>query len=279
MRFSIVIPTINRKDELLLMLLSLKEQTFKNFEVLVIDQNSNNLIELLVNRFKNDLSIKHIKAPALGASNARNVGIENAIGDILTFPDDDCEYPITLLEEISSYFNANKIDGITVPAKDKEFGKAIALLASKTQLVHKRNILSTAIEAGIFIKKNAINSYKFDTNLGVGSLSPYWSDEGPDFILKLLNEKRTIIYCPRFVIFHPNPVKVYSEKTTIRGYKYGLGRGYFLKKNKYGFHFILYYLLIYLIGMFKGVIFLDKHMFNYFKEGFRGRFEGYFLSK
>ena len=278
-RFTVIIPTLERVKEPLLMLESLKKQTFKNFEVIIIDQNENGIIEKEINSYKKYYQLTHIKVEPLGASNARNVGLEKASGEIITFPDDDCEYPCDFLHQINSYFIENIVDGIVASTEDKEDGKSIAMLATKPKRVNRNNILSTVIEAGIFVKKEKIKGIKFDTHLGVGSKSSYWSDEGPDFILRLLEKGCNINYCPQFKMFHPNPVKIYNKKTTKRSFRYGKGRGYFLKKNNYGLGFILYYLLLYFIGMCKAIVFLNLHMFNYFKKGFQGRFEGYFLSR
>ena len=231
MRFSIIIPTIKREKELLMMLESLKNQLYKDFEVIIIDQNEEFFFDASISEYYEFFDLQHIKSEPLGASNARNIGIKHSKGDILTFPDDDCEYPDTFLKDISAYFDKYQIDGIVVSTKDREDGKPIALLAGKSKIITRINILKTVIEAGIFVKKYAINEHLFDVNMGVGSLSPYWSDEGPDFILKLLNDERKIVYCPQYKMYHPNPVKTYNEKTSIRSYRYGKGRGYFLKKK------------------------------------------------
>jgi len=281
MRFSIIIPTINRIDELLLLLKSLKNQSFKDFEVIVIDQNVKELILDKIEIYKNDFPLQRIRILAKGASNARNVGIKNAKGEILSFPDDDCELPSDFLQNINTYFKEHKVDGITVTTRDKNDGKPISiLLSSKEQKISRKNILKTVIEAGIMIKANKIENVLFDVNMGVGSVnSPYWSDEGPDFIYNLVKIGKTINYCPQFKMFHPNPVKNYNEKTALRSYQYGKGRGYFLKKHKFGFLSISYYLTLYLIGIMKGVVFANPQMINYFKKGFKGRYEGYFQSK
>ncbi len=281
MRFSVIIPTINRIDELLLMLASLQRQTFKDFEVLVIDQNEEEILKEKIKNYQDFFSIKQIRIQANGASNARNVGIQYAKGEIITFPDDDCEFPDNFLEKINGYFQTNEIDGITVSTIDRNDGKPISiLLSSKKQKINKKNILKTVIEAGIIIKKNAIDNVLFDVNMGVGSTkTTYWSDEGPDFILNLINKGKTFYYCPQFKMFHPNPVKTYNDKTAMRSYRYGRGRGYFLKKHKFGLFSISYYLIIYIFGMIKGVVFFNPQMIKYFKQGFQGRYEGYFQSK
>ena len=281
MRFSIIIPTIYRVKEMVLMLESLTIQSFKNFEVLLIDQNEQNILGESLLLYKNKFCFKQVKTAIKGASNARNLGIEFAKGEILLFPDDDCEFHEKYLEEINLYFNSTEVDGIVTSTRDIEDGKAISMLmASATQEITRKNLLKTVIEAGIIIKSSKLNTILFNPNMGVGSpTSPYWSDEGPDFVLRLLEKGVKFNYCPQFYMYHPNPVKTYNQKTAIRSYRYGKGRGYFLKTHNYRFNVILFYLFIYVVGMCKGIVFLNKQMFTYFKEGFKGRYEGYFLSK
>ena len=280
MKFSIIIPTLNRIEEPLLMLESLINQSFKDFEVLLIDQNEEDILYEYLKKYFDRMSLKHIKTTIKGASNARNLGIQKAKGEILTFPDDDCEFYETFLEDISKYFNKHNVDGIVTTSKDRIDGKAISvLMSSKPQAIIRKNILKTVVEFGIIIKSKQLNGIFFDPNMGVGSPNtPYWSDEGPDLVLRLIEKGLRFNYCPQYYIFHPNPVKIYSAKTALRSYQYGKGRGYFLKKHKFGLTMIMYYLFIYVIGMFKGILFFNKQMFLYFKDGFKGRYEGYFRS-
>lgn len=281
-KFSVIIATLNRKNEPLMMLESLKNQSYNNFEVILIDQNDEEIIDQYhIDNYSDFFPLKHIKTSIKGASNARNLGIKNAQGELLTFPDDDCEFHKNFLNQINEYFKENTTDGIVVTSRDKFDGKAISILmASKPQDIHKNNLLKTVVEFAIIVKSNKIKGHFFDPDMGVGAPnSPYWSDEGPDFVLQLLKAGLEFKFCPQFYIFHPNPVKIYNQKTTLRSYRYGKGRGYFLKKHNYGLRSILYYLAIYVVGMCKGMLFLNWHMFNYFKKGFLGRYEGYFLSK
>lgn len=281
MKFSVIIATLNRVEEPLLMLDSLLKQTYKDFEVILVDQNNDTILEGYLKKYKNEFPFKHIKTPLKGASNARNTGINNSVGEILTFPDDDCEFHESFLEEIDDYLKKSKCDGLLTTSRDKYDGKAISILmSSKPQKITKKNVLKTVIEAAIIVKANKLNGVLFDPKMGVGTpLSSYWSDEGPDLILRLLEKGLDFEFCPQFYMYHPNPVKVYNEKTALRSYRYGKGRGYLLKKHNFGFLSISYYLLVYVIGMIKGGIMLNPNMFKYFRRGFQGRYEGYFLSK
>ena len=146
MRFSIIIATLNRFKEPLSMIDSLTNQTFKDFEVLLIDQNDEDILIDELKKYDKTLSIKHIRTKIKGASNARNTGIKYAIGELLAFPDDDCEYHKTYLEDINNYFNNYDVDGIVTSTRDESNGKGISvLLSSKPQEIHKKLLLKRVL--------------------------------------------------------------------------------------------------------------------------------------
>lgn len=275
---SIVVPTINREVELRELLKSFIGQIDHNkFEVIIVDQNLNLDLSNLIEEFRRSIQIKHIKTKPRGASGARNVGIENSEGEYIAFPDDDCIYPDGFLNDVICKLNKpSDYVGICIITRDKNDNKSIAKLKSKSVLLKKSNLLSTVIEAGIIIKKEAIGSVRFDEKMGVGSLYPFWSDEGPDFILRILEKGKKVMYMPDIYMYHPNPVKNYNEKTAKRAYDYGLGRGYFLRKNNYPFYVFLKFILIYIVGYCIGFVKVNKGMKNYFVNGIIGRYKGYY---
>ena len=48
MLVSLIMPTINRYDEIYLLMDSLKRQTYKNFELIVVDQNDNEKVKEII---------------------------------------------------------------------------------------------------------------------------------------------------------------------------------------------------------------------------------------
>lgn len=85
---TIIIPTYNRVDYLKLTLESILNQTFKDFEIIVVDDGTaDNLNEQLCTQFDN---VKYIKIENSGGpAKPRNVGIRKAKGKYLAFVDDD----------------------------------------------------------------------------------------------------------------------------------------------------------------------------------------------
>ena len=91
---SIIIPTYNRADVIERALNSVISQTYKNFEVIIVDDGSKDNTEEVVNNFikklKNKFKIQYIRLPKnYGANFARNYGIKLSEGDLIAFLDSD----------------------------------------------------------------------------------------------------------------------------------------------------------------------------------------------
>jgi glycosyltransferase involved in cell wall biosynthesis len=104
---SIIIPTHNRNELLKKALKSIQDQTYQNFEVIVIDDVGNlstkNLVEQLNdNRFTYIHNNQH-----QGASYSRNLGIKMAKGKYIAFLDDDDEFMPNKLEEVNKHIVQN----------------------------------------------------------------------------------------------------------------------------------------------------------------------------
>ncbi len=85
---SVVIPTLNEEKYIGHLLKALEEQTFQNFEVIVVDGNSKDKTQDIVKSFKK-LNIKLVVEKKKGIGLARNSGAKKASGDILLFLDAD----------------------------------------------------------------------------------------------------------------------------------------------------------------------------------------------
>lgn len=92
MKISVIIPTYNRADLLEKCLESFCAQTFspEDFEVLVIDDGSQDNTRNLLTKKQFPFTLRPFFQSHGGAAKARNHGIDNATGNILVFTDDDC---------------------------------------------------------------------------------------------------------------------------------------------------------------------------------------------
>ena len=134
MKISVIIPTYNRKKTLARAIQSVINQSFSPFEILIIDDGSNDGTEEWVK--ENFRNIKYIYQNNHGVSSARNIGIENAYGDWVAFLDSDDEWlPNKLYEQVKAidsnpevkFFHTNEIwirNGVRVNQmkKHKKYG-------------------------------------------------------------------------------------------------------------------------------------------------------------
>ena len=109
-KVSVIIPTYNRGNLIINSIKSVLNQTFKNLEVIIVDDGSTDNTQDKVNKIK-DSRIKYIKLYSnKGASYARNVGIKNATGKFISFQDsDDIFYPNKIEKQLKNIINKNSI--------------------------------------------------------------------------------------------------------------------------------------------------------------------------
>lgn len=100
--FSIILPTYNRAQYLPKAIKSVQEQTFSNWELIIIDDGSTDNTNEVVNSF-NDPRIKYIYQDNAERSAARNNGIRNATGDWICFLDSDDYYLPNHLESFRQF--------------------------------------------------------------------------------------------------------------------------------------------------------------------------------
>ena len=105
MDISVIIPTYNRKKTLARAIRSVLNQSFSPFEILIIDDGSNDGTEEWVKA--NFQSIKYIYQNNHGVSSARNVGIENAYGDWVAFLDSDDWWDLEKLQVLFESISEN----------------------------------------------------------------------------------------------------------------------------------------------------------------------------
>lgn len=119
MKISVIIPTSNRFELLINALESLNLQTFKDFDVIIVDDASNEAVKEALDITKYPYTIKIIRnETTLGGAISRNLGIDYSDSDFVCFLDDDDVYLPNKLESLMGVFHYN--DKVNVA-----FGKTI----------------------------------------------------------------------------------------------------------------------------------------------------------
>lgn len=107
-KVSVIIPTYNRAHLICRAIQSVLDQTYQEFEVVVVDDGSTDNTEVVVLSFGSE-KIRYIRhGTNRGVAAARNTGIRNARGEYIAFQDSDDEWYSNRLENISGIMEDRK---------------------------------------------------------------------------------------------------------------------------------------------------------------------------
>jgi glycosyltransferase involved in cell wall biosynthesis len=109
---SVIIPTYNEEKVLGYCIESLDGQTYKDFEVIVVDDGSTDkTLQFLSELQILNLKLKIVRSTHLGAGAARNLGAEHARGEVLVFVDADMTFDRKFLEKLVEPIAGGKAKG------------------------------------------------------------------------------------------------------------------------------------------------------------------------
>ncbi|WP_299048758.1 glycosyltransferase family 2 protein [uncultured Polaribacter sp.] len=124
---SIIIPTFNRADLISIVLKSIINQTYINWECILIDDGSKDNTEKIITQFiEKDYRFKYFKRPLnmkKGPSSCRNYGLKKAKGIYIQFFDDDDFMYKDMLKVKVETLNEKKIDVTVAPLNYFDFCK------------------------------------------------------------------------------------------------------------------------------------------------------------
>lgn len=108
MKFSIIIPAYNAEKTLGACLQSVQEQTFSDFEAIVVNDGSTDGTHLIATKFlQADARFRYICQENQGVSAARNRAIAEATGEFVVFLDSDDRYDRGYLQEFNDMILIN----------------------------------------------------------------------------------------------------------------------------------------------------------------------------
>lgn len=275
MRFSLIMPTINRVNEPKRFLDSLTKQTYQDFELIVVDQNPDERLVPILALYEDKFPIFHLRLKSSGASRARNAGLERARGDLVAFPDDDCLYPPNVLTEVTRFFSENSDeDGFNGRSVDETGNSSMGNFDAEPGPVNKHNIWGRGIEYTMFLKRENLRNTWFDEEIGPASGTPWLCGEGTDYLLRLMEQGSSIHYDPGVVVIHPSTVFSTDAKNMRKAYSYGCGMGYVLKKHGFPARLKAKYVYRPIGGAAIALLSLNLSKAQYYSNVFRGRLRG-----
>ncbi|MDO6675931.1 glycosyltransferase [Tenacibaculum sp. 1_MG-2023] len=166
MQFSIIIPVYNRPQEIDELLESLTKQDLKDdFEVLIVEDGSENSSEEIVNKYRSKLNLNYFYKENSGAGASRNYGMQRASGNYFIILDSDVIVPSQYLSEVKKALEENYTDAFGGP--DAAHPSFTAL-----QIAINYSMTSMLTTGGIRGKKKAVGKFQPRSfNLGLSKIA------------------------------------------------------------------------------------------------------------
>lgn len=107
---SIIIPCYNAEKTIKRCLESVISQTYKNIEIVIINDGSIDKTDSIIKKYINDNRIKYYNRSNHGIGKTRNFGIKEATGEYITFLDSDDYLPNDAIDNLYKLAQKNKLD-------------------------------------------------------------------------------------------------------------------------------------------------------------------------
>ena len=258
MRVALIVATYGRRAELVRLLDSLVVQAYRDFDVIIIDQNQGGLVNIIA-PFADRLRLIHKIARPVGVSAARNIGLGLLTNqDIVAFPDDDCWYEPDTIQNMVSFFNSYADVGCVIGrGKGAHRGR-----------VNRYSVFSQSPTWLFALRANMVNAIGgFDETIGPGAGSLCLGGEDTDYLLRGMLKGMKVMREPNIRIHHPDLLM--NKMASNKVYMYGVARMTLLWRYRYPFWFRLVNMVYPLVRGF-----LSPHQLKYWLNMFRGRLGG-----
>lgn len=221
---SIVIPVYNAEKYLEQCLNSVKNQTYKNFEVILVNDGSIDNSESICKEFvESDTRFRYYLKANGGASSARNLGLDNITGEYITFIDADDWVDENHLEVLINNIKENNSDMAVSSIKKFDNVSRFKFRVYSNQekyllnynklnreeflvilpkLIHASN--SYKITVSKLFKKELVTDVRFDESIVYG--------EDLDFFFKIYNKVNSISYVDEVSYIY----RLYDESTSSK---------------------------------------------------------------
>ena len=196
---TIIIPTYNRAQYIQRAIDSCLKQTYRNIEIIIIDDHSGDNTEKLIKNYKDKKIVYHRNEENRGAPFCRNKGIQHAMGEYINFLDDDDILYTEKIELQVEKFKTSKVKNLGVVTAHVKYSREDIWKIKKNN--KQGNIYNKLLNLycifgteSMLIKKEILDKINgFDVNLTANQeydLSIRLAKETSfDYVDKVLSEK------------------------------------------------------------------------------------------
>ncbi len=243
---SIVIPTYNRKEMVTNLIKSLLSGSYKNIEVIAVDDASiDGTSEHLQKKFGEEPKVIIIRNNKnMFAAGSKNVGQGKARGELIAFIDDDNIADSKMIEELAKVLESEPDIGEVGPVNYVLGKKSKVLLAGSTRSMwttrtsharslkgYKKDFWETDdIPNAFMVKKEVVlkNKIKFNRRFGI-------MYEESDYAYKIRKAGYKILFVKKAKIYHKID---YKDKDFISHFLADERRPFVFARNRVVFHYL-----------------------------------------
>ncbi|RRA47197.1 glycosyltransferase family 2 protein [Acidipila sp. EB88] len=273
MKLSLVVATLGRTLELHDLLAGFAAQPFHDFDVVIVDQNGDSRLDGIVAEFEHRFPILHLRSDVKNVSHARNVGLAAATGEIVGFPDDDCQFQRNTMMLAMRHFEQDPQLALLAGNYINPQGKRVnGRWTARSCEVNDKTVWTTVQASSLWVRTHAAREVGgFDTAIGPGT--PWGSGEEPDFVIRVLRRGYRGYYDVTLGVLHPD--KSLNPVAGERAFKYGAGMGRVLRKHGIALRITLPYFYRPIGGVLWSLLRVRMNFASYYWGTFRGRVFGY----
>ena len=221
MHISIIIPTYNRceilKETLESFLLLKHNENDFGYEIIVVDNNSNDNTRIVVMSFKSKLPIKYLHEPKQGKNYAVNKGIEISKGDIIVFVDDDVtvnnDWFFSIYESTMKYSDVNIFGGKILTHWPKNTPSWVHYSSENFPFLfcdhnlgnEEKQYTDSPLPGGanFWLRRRVLEKYKTKFNVQYGpSGNKRVAGSETEFLKRMYDKGEKILYIPDAVVSH-----------------------------------------------------------------------------
>jgi glycosyltransferase involved in cell wall biosynthesis len=202
---SILIATKDRADRIISCVQSILQNTYDDFEIIIVDQSNNTKTRDAIAKLK-ERTIKYFKNTPNGKSAALNFGIQQTKGDIIAFTDDDCIVSANWIDEIAFSFNKHPdvacVTGNTYPYKNIPLWACPPTIAAEGKIFSKPERHShIGFGNNYAIRKSVLESIGLYREwLGPESVGSGCEDG--EIMIRMLTRGHVIVHNPKMIVHH-----------------------------------------------------------------------------
>ena len=248
MKYAIIVPVYNRPDEVAELLESLTLQTFKDFEVIIVEDGSQNPCETVCKQYEKLLDIKYFIKENSGPGQSRNYGAAHSTGEYLLILDSDVVLPAGYLAAIEKELCREPADAFGGPdrAHNSFTDTQKAISYSMTSFFTTGGIRGGKKKLDKFYPRSFNMGIRHDVYKRLGGFSKMRFGEDIDFSIRIFKAGYTCRLFPEAWVWHKRRTDFHKFWRQV--YNSGIARINLYKKYPESLKFVHLLPMLFTVG-------------------------------